>query len=139
MPRQPEHFARHAAAVEAAGLDELWLWEDCFLAGGIAASATALAATRRIVVGLGVMPAVFRDPVACAMEIATLARLHPSRFIAGLGHGVPAWMERIGALPDKPVWPSRWIQPAPTPNWPQPSAGDSLPWTLVKDTNDHAV
>src|SRR5262245_35765871 len=49
------------------------------------------------------MPAVFRNPVACAMEIATLARLHPGRFVAGLGHGVPAWMDQIGALPEKPV------------------------------------
>jgi alkanesulfonate monooxygenase SsuD/methylene tetrahydromethanopterin reductase-like flavin-dependent oxidoreductase (luciferase family) len=49
------------------------------------------------------MPAVFRNPVASAMEIATLARLHPGRFIAGFGHGVPAWMEQIGALPAKPV------------------------------------
>ena len=49
------------------------------------------------------MPAVFRNPVASAMEIATLARLHPRRFIAGFGHGVPSWMEQIGALPAKPV------------------------------------
>src|SRR5262249_17731267 len=82
---------------------ELWVWEDCFFAGGIAASATALAVTQRIAVGLGIMPAVFRNPVASAMEIATLARLHPGRFIAGLGHGMPSWMEQVGALPAKPV------------------------------------
>ena len=101
--RPPEELPAFAAAAESAGVDELWLWEDCFLAGGIATSATALAATSRITVGLGVMPAVFRNPVAAAMEIATLARLHPGRFVAGLGHGVPAWMEQIGALPPKPV------------------------------------
>jgi alkanesulfonate monooxygenase SsuD/methylene tetrahydromethanopterin reductase-like flavin-dependent oxidoreductase (luciferase family) len=49
------------------------------------------------------MPVVFRNPVATAMEIATLARLHPGRFVAGLGHGMPAWMEQIGALPAKPM------------------------------------
>src|SRR5262249_12205258 len=80
-----------------------WVWEDCFFAGGVAASATALAATERITVGVGVMPVVFRNPVATAMEIATLARLHPGRFVAGLGHGMPGWMEQIGALPAKPV------------------------------------
>jgi 5,10-methylenetetrahydromethanopterin reductase len=101
--RLPEELPAYAVAAESAGLDELWLWEDCFLAGGIATSATALAATERIVVGLGVMPAVFRNPVACAMEIGTLARIHPGRFLAGLGHGVPAWIEQIGALPEKPV------------------------------------
>jgi len=101
--RAPEELPSFAVAAESAGLDELWVWEDCFLAGGIASSATALAVTERITVGLGVMPAVFRNPVACAMEIATLARLHPGRFVAGLGHGVPAWMDQIGALPEKPV------------------------------------
>jgi 5,10-methylenetetrahydromethanopterin reductase len=101
--RPPEELAAFAHAAESAGLDELWLWEDCFLGGGVATSATALASTTRITVGLGVMPAVFRNPVAAAMEIATLARIHPGRFVAGLGHGVPAWMEQIGALPPKPV------------------------------------
>ena len=101
--RPPEALAAFAVAAESSGMDELWLWEDCFLAGGVAASATALAATTRITVGLGIMPVVFRNPVATAMEIATLARLHPGRFIAGLGHGGPAWMEQIGALPGKPV------------------------------------
>jgi alkanesulfonate monooxygenase SsuD/methylene tetrahydromethanopterin reductase-like flavin-dependent oxidoreductase (luciferase family) len=101
--RPPEELAAFAVAAESAGLDELWLWEDCFLGGGIASNATALAATERIAVGLGVMPVVFRNPAACAMEIATLARLHPGRFIAGLGHGVAAWMDQIGALPARPV------------------------------------
>src|SRR5262249_29832291 len=100
--RRRGELPAYAVAAESAGLDELWLWEDCFLGGGIATSATALAATERIVVGLGVMPAVFRNPVACAMEIGTLARIHPGRFLAGLGHGVPAWIEQIGALPEKP-------------------------------------
>lgn len=101
--RPPEELPAFAAAAEAAGLDELWLWEDCFLAGGIAASATALAATERIGVGIGILPVVFRNPVACAMELATLARLHPRRFVAGLGHGMPAWMDQAGALPEKPI------------------------------------
>jgi alkanesulfonate monooxygenase SsuD/methylene tetrahydromethanopterin reductase-like flavin-dependent oxidoreductase (luciferase family) len=101
--RPPEELPAFAAAAETAGLDELWLWEDCFLAGGIAASATALAMTERIAVGIGILPAAFRNPVACAMELATLARLHPGRLVAGLGHGMPTWMDQVGALPEKPV------------------------------------
>src|SRR5579862_9783474 len=93
--RPPEELPAFATAAEAEGLDELWVWEDCFLAGGISASATGLAVTGRISVGVGAMPVVCRRPGAAAMEIATLARLHRGRCIAGLGHGMPAWMEQI--------------------------------------------
>jgi 5,10-methylenetetrahydromethanopterin reductase len=96
----PEELAAIAAGVEAAGFDELWQWEDCFFAGGIAATATALAATARIRVGLGVLPAPVRNPAFAAMEIAALARLHPGRLSAGIGHGITDWMRQIGAKPD---------------------------------------
>jgi alkanesulfonate monooxygenase SsuD/methylene tetrahydromethanopterin reductase-like flavin-dependent oxidoreductase (luciferase family) len=96
----PEDLAATARAVEAAGFDELWLWEDCFLAGGIAATAAALAATSEIVVGLGIMPAPVRNPAFAAMEIAALERLHPGRVHAGFGHGVTAWMRQVGAKPE---------------------------------------
>ena len=43
--RPPEELPAFATAAEAAGLDELWVWEDCFLSGGIASAATALAVT----------------------------------------------------------------------------------------------
>jgi alkanesulfonate monooxygenase SsuD/methylene tetrahydromethanopterin reductase-like flavin-dependent oxidoreductase (luciferase family) len=88
----PESLADHARRAERAGFSELWLWEDCFQSGGVAMCATALAATESITVGLGVMPAPVRNAAFAAMEIAALARLHPGRFHAGLGHGVDDWM-----------------------------------------------
>lgn len=88
-----------ARRAERAGFDSLWLFEDCFWVGGIATSAVALAATERITVGLGIMPAVSRNPTMTAMEFATLARLFPGRFLPGIGHGVPEWMRQIGAAP----------------------------------------
>jgi alkanesulfonate monooxygenase SsuD/methylene tetrahydromethanopterin reductase-like flavin-dependent oxidoreductase (luciferase family) len=94
---------RVAREAEELGFDQLWLWEDCFLSGGIATSATALAAGTTITVGLGIMPAVFRNVAATAMEVATLANLYPGRFLAGLGHGMAGWMDQIGALPERPV------------------------------------
>ena len=101
---RPEHPVEElpalAAATEAAGFDELWLWEDCFFAGGATAAAAALAATSRIPVGLGIMPAPVRNAAFAAMEIAALGRLHPGRVIAGFGHGVTEWMRQIGAKPD---------------------------------------
>ncbi len=95
----PERLAGYARRVEAAGLDELWVVEDCFFTGGIAQAATALAATERITVGLGIAPAVARNAAFMAMEIATLGRMHPGRFHGGIGHGVAAWMDQVGARP----------------------------------------
>ncbi len=89
-------FARRA---EEAGFDELWVVEDCFYTSGIALASVALACTERISVGVGIMPAVARNPVFTAMEIATLAGLYPRRFLPGIGHGMAGWMHQIGAYP----------------------------------------
>jgi 5,10-methylenetetrahydromethanopterin reductase len=95
----PEELPSFARQAEEAGFDELWLVEDCFYNSGIASAAVALACTDSIKVGLGIMPAVARNPVFTAMEIATLARLYPGRFLPGIGHGVASWMRQIGAFP----------------------------------------
>ncbi len=95
----PETLPDFARRAEDAGFDELWVVEDCFYTSGIASAATALACTDEITVGLGIMPAVVRNPVFAAMEIATLARLYPGRFLPGIGHGVASWMRQIGAFP----------------------------------------
>ncbi len=95
----PEKLPGFARRAEEAGFDELWVVEDCFYGSGIASAATALACTDSITVGLGIMPAVVRNPVFTAMEIATLARLYPDRFLPGIGHGMAGWMRQIGAFP----------------------------------------
>ncbi|MEM9746976.1 MAG: LLM class flavin-dependent oxidoreductase [Actinomycetota bacterium] len=95
--------AEHARAVEAAGLDELWFIEDCFFTAGISLAATALASTERLTVGLGVMPAVARNPAITAMEIATLCDIAPGRFVPGIGHGVQEWMDQMGARTPSPL------------------------------------
>ena len=86
----PERIAEQALAAEAAGASELWLWEDCFLTGGIATAAAALAATQRIVVGLGILPAPVRNAAFAAMELATLARLHPAGCTPASGTAPPS-------------------------------------------------
>ena len=88
-----------ARDVESLGFDALWLAEDCFLHSGPAAAATALAITRRISVGIGLLPASVRNPAIVAMELATLANLHPNRVEVAFGHGVESWMRQIGARP----------------------------------------
>nr|WSZ98988.1 LLM class flavin-dependent oxidoreductase [Streptomyces sp. NBC_00857] len=100
--QRPEDLAEFAAAVEELGADDLWVVEDLAWAGGVSSAAIALAATRRLRVGIGIMPAPLRNPALLAMELATLARAFPGRLIAGIGHGAPEWMAQVGAsIPTK--------------------------------------
>jgi 5,10-methylenetetrahydromethanopterin reductase len=99
----PERLRSLAQAADAAGLDELWIWEDCFKESGIASAAAALAWTERIRVGIGLLPVPLRNVGLTAMEIATMDRLFPGRFVAGVGHGVQIWMEQVGARVDSPM------------------------------------
>ena len=92
----PERLRAVAQAADAAGLEQLWFWEDCFLESGIASAAAALAWTRDLRVGIGLLPVPLRNVALTAMEIATLARLFPGRIDAGLGHGVQDWMAQVG-------------------------------------------
>lgn len=101
--RSPETLPSTAAAVQRAGIDELWLWEDCFLQGGIAQAAVALAGSETLTVGIGVLPAPLRNVVTTAMEIATLATIYPGRVRVGIGHGVQAWMRQAGAAVPSPL------------------------------------
>ncbi|WP_181770663.1 LLM class flavin-dependent oxidoreductase [Amycolatopsis pittospori] len=99
----PEELRATVVAADEAGIDELWLWEDCFLEGGISTSAAALAWSERLTVGIGLLPVPLRNPAAVAMEIATLARLFPGRFVPAVGHGVLDWMAQVGARAASPM------------------------------------
>lgn len=92
-----------AERLEAGGADRLWVIEDCFYTAGVSLAAAALTATERLGVGLGILPAVARNPAVTAMEIATLCGLGPGRFLPGIGHGVQSWMAQMGARPASPV------------------------------------
>lgn len=103
-PQQPPEELRAVVEhAEAAGISELWLWEDCFLEGGLTTAAAALAWSERLVVGVGLLPVPLRNPALAAMEIATLARLFPGRLVVTLGHGVQEWMAQVGAAVDSPL------------------------------------
>ncbi|MEU4236382.1 LLM class flavin-dependent oxidoreductase [Actinoplanes sp. NPDC026619] len=95
--RAPEELTACAAALEEFGADDLWVIEDLGWTGSISAAALALAATSRLRVGIGIAPVALRNPALLAMEVANLARVHPGRLVAGVGHGVPELMRQVGA------------------------------------------
>jgi alkanesulfonate monooxygenase SsuD/methylene tetrahydromethanopterin reductase-like flavin-dependent oxidoreductase (luciferase family) len=99
----PERLGAVAAAAEAAGLAELWVWEDCFSESGIATATAILAATSHVRVGIGLLPVPLRNVALTAMEIATLGRLFPGRLTAGVGHGVLDWMRQVGGQVESPM------------------------------------
>ncbi|MFE1320217.1 LLM class flavin-dependent oxidoreductase [Kitasatospora phosalacinea] len=103
LPRDlPVHqVLPYARRAEELGFDELWVVEDLGWRGGIAQAAGVLAATERITVGLGILPAGARNACFAAMELATLAQLHPGRLTAGVGHGMRDWMDQAGG-----AWPA---------------------------------
>jgi alkanesulfonate monooxygenase SsuD/methylene tetrahydromethanopterin reductase-like flavin-dependent oxidoreductase (luciferase family) len=99
----PERLGAVAAAAEAGGLEQLWVWEDCFKESGIATAAAVLATTSRVTVAIGLLPVPLRNVALTAMEIATLARLFPGRLTVGVGHGVLDWMGQVGARVESPM------------------------------------
>ena len=93
----------YARRLESSGVRQLWVIEDCFFTAGVSLAATALAVTDRLQVGIGILPAVARNPAVTAMEIATLEHLAPGRFRPGIGHGVQEWMAQMGARTPSPL------------------------------------
>ncbi|QGN33519.1 LLM class flavin-dependent oxidoreductase [Microlunatus sp. Gsoil 973] len=99
----PERLRELAQLADRVGLDDLWVWEDSFKQSGIASATAALAWTDQLRVGITLLPVPLRNPALTAMEIATIARMFPGRFVAGIGHGVQAWMGQAGVRVSSPL------------------------------------
>lgn len=100
----PAHeFAGYVRRIEQLGFHQAWLVDDFCFHGGFAQAATALAVTNTLRVGIGVLPAAARNVVFTAMEVATLAGMHPGRLTVGVGHGMPEWMRQAGDWPASPL------------------------------------
>ncbi|MGW4877107.1 LLM class flavin-dependent oxidoreductase [Streptomyces sp. NPDC004262] len=103
-PQLPPERLRDVVRVgEDVGLEELWLWEDCFREGGISTAAAALAWSERMRIGVGLLPVPLRNVAVTAMETAALHRMFPGRAILGVGHGVQDWMGQVGARAESPL------------------------------------
>ncbi|MFJ2948216.1 LLM class flavin-dependent oxidoreductase [Streptomyces sp. NPDC087226] len=99
----PERLRSVARLADDSGLEELWLWEDCFREGGISTAAAALAWTERVRVGVGLLPVPLRNVAVTGMEAAGLYRMFPGRPILAVGHGVQDWMGQVGARAESPL------------------------------------
>lgn len=99
----PERLRSVARLADETGLEELWLWEDCFREGGISTAAAALAWTERTRIGVGLLPVPLRNVAITAMEAATLHRMFPGRALLAVGHGVQDWMGQVGARAESPI------------------------------------
>jgi alkanesulfonate monooxygenase SsuD/methylene tetrahydromethanopterin reductase-like flavin-dependent oxidoreductase (luciferase family) len=99
----PERLRNVAVAADAGGLEELWLWEDCFWGGAVPACSAALAWTTGLRVGIGVLPAPLRNVASAAMDAAMLHRLFPGRVTIGVGHGIQSWMQQTGSAVESPM------------------------------------
>lgn len=110
--RPPEDLREAVQLAESAGMDELWVWEDCFRQSAFAQATAALAWSQRIRVGIGIAPMPLRNVAVTAMEIATIERMFPGRLLPGLGHGVLDWMGQVGARVASPLTLMREYIPA---------------------------
>jgi alkanesulfonate monooxygenase SsuD/methylene tetrahydromethanopterin reductase-like flavin-dependent oxidoreductase (luciferase family) len=99
----PENLPAFARLAERLDYDELWLVEDCFYAGAVSGAAVAAAVTEKLTVGIGILPAAFRNPALAAMELAGVARMFPGRILPGFGHGVADWVRQVGAGHPSPL------------------------------------
>ncbi|MGW1874577.1 LLM class flavin-dependent oxidoreductase [Streptomyces sp. NPDC001975] len=99
----PERLRAVVRFADEVGLEELWLWEDCFREGGISTAAAALAWSEQVRVGVGLLPVPLRNVAITAMEAAALHRMFPGRAILGVGHGVQDWMGQVGARAESPL------------------------------------
>jgi alkanesulfonate monooxygenase SsuD/methylene tetrahydromethanopterin reductase-like flavin-dependent oxidoreductase (luciferase family) len=97
----PERLRGVVRAAEESGLEELWLWEDCFFQSGVASMAAALGWTSRLRVGVGILP--LRNVALTARELTTIERLFPGRAMFGFGHGAQEWMGQAGVRPASPL------------------------------------
>ncbi len=102
-PHPPESLRDAARSAEDAGVEELWLWEDCFRSSAWAAAGAALAVTDHLRIGIGITPMPLRNVAASAMEVATVERMFPGRLLPGFGHGVQDWMRQVGAKAASPL------------------------------------
>jgi 5,10-methylenetetrahydromethanopterin reductase len=99
----PEKVGEKARWLEQLGYSHLMVPEDYFYVPALVGATLALSATETVPVGTSIVSGLVRSPAVLAMEIAGISRTFPGRFHPGIGLGLPAWLQQMGILPEKPV------------------------------------
>jgi 5,10-methylenetetrahydromethanopterin reductase len=99
----PELLGEKARWLEELGYSHIMVPEDYFYVPALVGATLALSATSAVPVGTSIVSGLVRNPAVLAMEIAGISRAFPGRFRPGIGLGLPAWLQQMGILPEKPV------------------------------------
>jgi 5,10-methylenetetrahydromethanopterin reductase len=99
----PERLGEKARWLEDLGYSHIMVPEDYFYVPALVGATLALSATTSVPVGTSIVSGLVRSPAVLAMEIAGISRAFPGRFRPGIGLGLPAWLQQMGILPEKPV------------------------------------
>jgi 5,10-methylenetetrahydromethanopterin reductase len=99
----PEQLGEKARRLEGLGYSHVMVPEDYFYVPALVGATLALSATSSVPVGTSIVSGLVRHPAVLAMEIAGISRAFPGRFRPGIGLGLPAWLEQMGLMPEKPV------------------------------------
>jgi F420-dependent oxidoreductase-like protein len=99
----PDSFARHLKALEAAGVEYLWAGE-AYTADAVSTLGFIAAVTSRAQIGSAILPLYTRTPSLLAMTAVGLDKLSGGRFILGIGASGPQVIEGFHGLPyDAPI------------------------------------
>jgi F420-dependent oxidoreductase-like protein len=105
----PVQNAEQVVAMEAAGLDVVWVAE-AYSFDAVSLMGYLAARTERVQIGSGILPIYTRTPTLTAMTAAGLDALSGGRAILGLGASGPQVIEGFHGVPyDKPIARTREI------------------------------
>jgi alkanesulfonate monooxygenase SsuD/methylene tetrahydromethanopterin reductase-like flavin-dependent oxidoreductase (luciferase family) len=99
----PEQIGETARWLEQLGYSHITIPEDCWYIPALVGVTLALSATDSVPVGTSIVSALTRHPSILAMELAGISRAFPGRFRAGIGLGLPEWLDQMGIRPERAV------------------------------------
>src|ERR1700735_1521050 len=103
MRDNPDSFAKHLRALEAAGVGYLWCGE-AYTADAVSTMGFVAAVTSRAQIGSSILPLYTRTPSVLAMTAVGLDKLSGGRFNLGLGASGPQVIEGFHGVPyDAPL------------------------------------